>query len=98
MTTTELQLCLYVVCVCVCVCVCVSLVKPDSGHYYGFVYFRQAKDANTTSFLFFVVVYVVESIFSPIPDGDLITRRGAYKSAEVSARYADHYTVFLCVL
>ena len=35
------------VCVCVCgVCVCVSLVKPDSGHYYGFVYFRQAKDAD----------------------------------------------------
>ena len=36
-----------VVCVCMCcVCVCVSLVQPDSGHYYGFVYFRQAKDAD----------------------------------------------------
>ena len=44
-------LCVYActcgVCVCcVCVCVCVSLVQPDSGHYYGFVYFRQAKDAD----------------------------------------------------
>ena len=47
--------CVYCLCVCVCVCVCVyvlcvcvcvPLVQPDSGHYYGFVYFRQAKDAD----------------------------------------------------